>query len=155
MKRSCDGETKLNKYVEFDKEAWFNAAKIGDTETIGGWIAQTRPQKIVNTQDKYGWTALMYASRWGCLGVAKVLLKNEADVNIQTKWGDTALMIASNNCYLDVVKVLLENGADVNIKDEDGGTALTYTSYPNVVKALQSWRSFLPEFSIFYKRSWK
>lgn len=51
----------------------------------------------VNTQDKDGWTALMYAVRYGRQDIANALLQTGADVNVRNKDGKTALDLAEKN----------------------------------------------------------
>src|ERR1039458_1259155 len=87
----------------------------------------------VNAKNNKGDTALMAASHYGILELAKLrlaqaLLANGADVNAKNKKGDTALMVASWYGNLDLAKLLLTNGADVNATSEDGTTALIQTS---------------------------
>ena len=151
MKRGRDGEIISN------KEKLFQAAEDGDIISIET-IIKTNPQLDINIQNEHGWTALMIASYHGNLDVVKVLVENGADVNIQSNTGLTALMIASHTDHLDVVKLLIEIGADISIQKICGKTALikalTWGNF-DVVKALKNWRSFLPEFTIYYKRIWK
>jgi ankyrin repeat protein len=67
---------------------------------------------------------LIFAAVKGQKDVARVLLKNSADVNANDKYGRTALMMASCNGYKDVVELLIEKGADVNAKDYKGFTVM-------------------------------
>ena len=71
-----------------------------------------------NLKDKYGKTALIWASAAeGHTEVVKVLLEAGADPNLKDEDGITALMGASTGGYTEVVKVLLEAGADPNLKE--------------------------------------
>lgn len=118
----------------------------------------------INAKNKYGRTALMYASGTK-LGLDKVKLlidsggggffsffsKNKGiDINAKDDEGKTALIYATNDYYaigltskskndeLAIVKYLVSKGADVNIKDNDGKTALDYTKYGDVAEFLMS-----------------
>jgi len=94
----------------------------------------------VNTKDKFGRTALMYAACEGDTEFVKTLLAEGADVNAKDKDGVTALMGAAWNGHTEIVKALLAKGADVNIKDKDGRTALRYAilgSHAEIVRLLK------------------
>ena len=83
----------------------------------------------INQQDRYGNTALFYAS-WPAvhLEIFKLLMQKGIGINIQNKDGDTALIWASGKRSFEVVKLLVEAGADINIRDRNGETALMRAS---------------------------
>jgi len=96
----------------------------------------------INAKNNYGWTALMWASKYGYKDVVKLLIKAGADINAKTYSGWTALISASGNGHIDVVELLLQTGADVNAKDNYGWTALTRASQKgqrDVVKLLKQY----------------
>ena len=65
----------------------------------------------LNTVD-YNWrTALMIASRDGCLEIVKLLIQYKVDINYKNNWGMTALDWAKREKKSDIIKLLLENGA--------------------------------------------
>jgi ankyrin repeat protein len=69
-------------------------------------------------------TPLMYAAIIGNSEIAKILIKNGADVNAKDFRDNTALSYATGNINLEIVKILIENGADVNpigLITRDGG----------------------------------
>lgn len=84
--------------------------------------------KSVNAVDANGWTALMYASRYGNVDMVNRLLTAGAKVNIINKNGETVLMIASQSGNNDIVKLLISKGAPVNAVDMKGRTALIFAS---------------------------
>jgi len=100
-----------------------------------------------NTQDFYGYTALMRASRYSntdsSLETVQVLLKAGADPNLQNSDRCTALIYASRfsntDSSLETVQVLLKAGADPNLQDSDGWTAIIYASmYSNTDSSLET-----------------
>ena len=65
----------------------------------------------VNHQNKFGKTALMFASLGERLDVVRELIKAGADVNLQDNRGWTALGYAYYRGHLEIVEVLIEAGA--------------------------------------------
>lgn len=53
--------------------------------------------------------------------VAKLLLKNDADINSVDVDGKTALMIAVINGHQQLVELLLRNEADIKVKNAVSG----------------------------------
>jgi ankyrin repeat protein len=84
------------------------------------WLSSSPRKAKVNAAMKWGWTALMIASRGGHLHVVKALLANGPPMQMPRRsWakpllGKAALMMASEEGHLDVAQALLANGADVN-----------------------------------------
>lgn len=77
-----------------------------------------------NEVDKvYGWTSLHIAARDGKVGLAKVLLKHNADPNSRDSVGQTPLHRAAFWGKLDICRLLLENGADFTAMDNMMQTA--------------------------------
>lgn len=72
----------------------------------------------VNLADKYGWTALFYASYFGHLDCSKLLLSFEANLHLKDLDKMSCLIWASGRGHLEVVELLLQRGASVN--DTDG-----------------------------------
>ena len=93
----------------------------------------------VNTQDKYGETALHLAAANGHLNIVNTLLDNGSDINAQNKHGETALHLAAANGHLNIVNTLLDNGSDINAQNKHGDTALhlaTANEHLDVVNTL-------------------
>lgn len=79
----------------------------------------------VNCVDGGGWTALHWASNYGYLNIASLLLLNNADVNSKIKYGRTPLHWACGAGRLDVAELLLlANNANINAIDGRGNTPL-------------------------------
>jgi len=65
----------------------------------------------VNTSDRNGTTALMFAAL-RATPIVRLLLAQGADLNMQRKvFGVTALMLAAANHQVDIVQILVEAGA--------------------------------------------
>ena len=80
----------------------------------------------INSINKCGNTALIYASRHGYYDIVKELLKYKADYNIQGEYGTTALMWASRHSRMDIVKLLLEYDQNYYLSDNNNMTALKW-----------------------------
>ncbi|MGY6517192.1 MAG: ankyrin repeat domain-containing protein [Lysobacteraceae bacterium] len=97
----------------------------------------------VNSVDKFGNSALMFAACGGRVEATKFLLASGADVNASAMNGETALVRCSrlvcewsafkesnrrttNKNKDEVIKVLLKAGADANLADAEGNTALMW-----------------------------
>ncbi|GKT83833.1 NACHT and ankyrin domain-containing protein [Colletotrichum tofieldiae] len=82
----------------------------------------------IHTQDKYGRTALIWASLRGYEAVAQLLIEKGADIHTQDKDGQTALLWASQNRHEAVAELLIEKGADIHTQEKYGRTALIWAS---------------------------
>ena len=71
-----------------------------------------------------GMTALMFASREGCLECVKAMVEKGAKIDLADPEGVTPLIWAVWNTRFDVAKYLIENGANVNRWDWWGRTPL-------------------------------
>ncbi|MXZ01832.1 hypothetical protein F4Y93_14760 [Candidatus Poribacteria bacterium] len=60
----------------------------------------------VNTQNRTGETALMYAAWRGYTDIVALLLENRADVNLKNGHGETALTLAESKGHSEIVKML-------------------------------------------------
>jgi len=83
--------------------------------------------------DEGGYTALMYAVRFGTVDEVKGLISAGSDVNAKDNNGWTALLMASSSGTYDwtdinILEALISAGADVNAKTEYGYTALGFAS---------------------------
>ncbi len=80
----------------------------------------------VDSRDRNGNTALIWAASNGeDGGVGKLLMLN-ADSNAVNNFGQTALMVAAANGHLGAVRILLEYLAKAYLKDTKGKTAFDY-----------------------------
>jgi ankyrin repeat protein len=74
----------------------------------------------IDTQDKYGETALMYASYSQKKEIVKKLIDFGANVNHKDKQGCTALLDASGRSNTEIIEILINAGADVNHQNKYG-----------------------------------
>ena len=91
-----------------------DAAMVGDEKVVWNLINEGVD---VNSKDRTGKTALIWAARYGHAKVAKILLEN-SDINVKEKDedGTTALILAAMYGHENVTRLLLENLANVNAK---------------------------------------
>ena len=61
---------------------------------------------IVNTQNRTGETALMYAAWRGHSQIVQLLLEYRADVTLKNSQGDTALTLAESKEHLEIIQML-------------------------------------------------
>ena len=82
-----------------------------------------------------GMTAMLFASREGCLDCVKALVEKGAKVDLPDPEGVTPLISAVFNAHFDVAKYLIEQGANVNRWDWWGRTplylAVDYNTLPH------------------------
>jgi len=102
-----------------NEDPFITAARRGHTNNVKQRIKKN--PTIVNIQDSYGETALMYAVLEKFPFVVDELIDGKADVNIQNNDGITALFLTTT---LTIINKLLNAGADVNIKNKEGDTAI-------------------------------
>ena len=90
----------------------------------------TNPTYDLNLHsDDRQYTPLSLSSSRGHMAVAKLLLKQGADVNAADSKRWTPLLWASYEGHIELAKLLFEQGADVNAADSDGWTPLLWASY--------------------------
>lgn len=68
--------------------------------------------------------------------IAKMLIKNGANVNAKNSYNDTPLHVAAENGYDDIVNLLIENGANVNAKNNDNMTPLDVADNKKIAESL-------------------
>lgn len=100
LNSACDDSEKPNVYKE-----WFQAARNGDLETV----QKVSSQVDINTQEKYGRTALIWAACDGQEAITTFLLSLPGiNVDLQDTDGNTALIAAVRQNNINIVKLLLQ-----------------------------------------------
>jgi ankyrin repeat protein len=89
----------------------FDAAREGNTELLGGYLAAGVPATLTNDA---GDTLLMLAAYHGHAGTVGVILAHGADPNTANDRGQTPLAGAVFKGYPAVVQALVEAGADAD-----------------------------------------
>lgn len=101
-----------------------NKAEVDARSTVNDWGNQITSEPRAQYRPAGGLTALLYATRSGCLECARLLLKAGADINRPTPEGVTPLMNAIDNNGYEIANLLLDQGANPHISDWWGRTAL-------------------------------
>lgn len=106
-----------------DKRTFYDVATLGSLEEVKAWIK--KDPSVVNSRDKYGFTALHGVVGEDSPEIARLLIKSGADVNSKNEDGIQPLHVAGNP---EMVEILLDAGADLNGTDKDGSTPLIVQS---------------------------
>jgi ankyrin repeat protein len=102
----------------------FEAASIGDTETISQLLDKT--PDFLNSFSPDGFTALGLASFFGHVSLVNLLLDKGAKPNIASnnQFKVAPIHSACAISHFDIAKLLIEHGADVTAKQMQGVTPL-------------------------------
>lgn len=87
-------------------------------------LVTSEPRAQFGTRYAGGLTALLYATRSGCLRCAQTLVKAGADIEKPNPDGVTPLINALDNSRFDVANFLLDQGANPHTWDMHGRTAI-------------------------------
>ena len=80
--------------------------------------------KLIDMTDKFGDTALIFATKENCYEIVIKLLEHGADVNAKDKTGVTPLPLAVLKGHDEIAIILIDAGADVTAKNKMGITPL-------------------------------
>jgi ankyrin repeat protein len=113
--------------VDAKTEALFLALGRGDVAAAATLIEQGAD---VNAKSSTGWTPLMFASLFGWVELAKMMLDRGADPNAETFGSNeisstTVLLLAIGNSRVETIRLLLQRGVNVNATNSVGRTALS------------------------------
>ncbi|XP_026804314.1 ankyrin repeat, SAM and basic leucine zipper domain-containing protein 1-like isoform X1 [Rhopalosiphum maidis] len=91
----------------------------------------------INSKDRTGLTALMYACSNGWLKLVEFLVDHGADIEMKdNQSGETALFFAVRNNHVNIVKFLLSKGADKDVTDKKCQTVFRIAENKNMVDIL-------------------
>jgi len=79
---------------------------------------------IINESNKYGYTPLIYASKYNNFKAMKYLIEHGADINAKNNFDYSSLIYLSQHGNLEGVKYLVENGANIDDSERSGETSL-------------------------------
>jgi ankyrin len=109
---------------EMVKELIRRGAEVDLRSHVNQWPREVTAEPRIQWRPAGGLTALLYASRQGCLECVKYLVEAGANPNLADPKGVTPLIMAATNFNFDVAAYLLRNGADPNKWDWWGRTPL-------------------------------
>ncbi|MEP7243084.1 MAG: ankyrin repeat domain-containing protein [Gammaproteobacteria bacterium] len=109
---------------EMLKELIRSGAQLDARSQTNEWAREVSAEPRIQWRPAGGLTALLYASRQGCLACAELLVEAGADVNLADPKGLTPLIMATTNFNFDVAAYLLRKGANPNKWDYWGRTPL-------------------------------
>ena len=105
---SCATTPKTNEGRDVNQIVFFLSVMSGDYSQVKNSIKEGAD---VNVRNRWGETALLWASYVGHTEVVELLIEKGADINVLDNNGYTALMWASKKGHTEVVKLLKEAGA--------------------------------------------
>lgn len=109
-----------------------HAASNGDHVKVGNMLKNVRSYLDPDQQDEDGTTPLIYATCFGHVDVAFLLLEAGAQVDAQDRYGWSPLMWATNNNHEKIVQMLLDKGASSETKSARGRTVHDFIAPENI-----------------------
>jgi ankyrin repeat protein len=101
-----------------------NHADVKVRARYDDWPRQMTSEPRAQFRPTGGLTALLYATRSGCLRCAQAIVKAGADINQPNPDGITPLINALDNKSFDVAMFLLDKGANPHVWDMTGRTPI-------------------------------
>ena len=101
-----------------------HGAKPDTRALLNHWARMVTAEPRAQQREVGGLTALLYATRQGCLECVKLLVEKHADINLPDPEGITPLLMAVQNFHFDVGGYLVSKKANVNTWDWWGRTPL-------------------------------
>jgi ankyrin repeat protein len=106
------------------RELLSHGADVNARSNLEKWERQTTAEPREKWLPLGSMTALLFASREGCVECARLLLEGGAGIDAADPDGITPLISALINGHYDMAGLLVEKGADVNLFDKSGRTPL-------------------------------
>lgn len=112
--------TDVNIFDTTGKTPLMQAASLSDNESVVKFLLDAGAR--VNDTDRWNYSSLMYASKYGNPKISELLLNRGADMEIKGTDGETAIILASENGDAKVVQKLVSRGVNADAKDSLGNT---------------------------------
>ena len=117
-------------------------------KTAQGEISLEEADKSKFMEDSMQLTPLHWASYYGQLSAAELLIKAGADVNRVGEDYISCLQLAASNGFSEITRLLLQNGAKINHMDIQGNTALMFASALNHPHTCNELIKFMPDITL-------
>jgi uncharacterized protein len=101
-----------------------SGAHVDARGKVRDWARKVTSEPREKKMDRGGFTAMLYATREGCVPCVKELLAGGADIDLADPQGATPLVLAILNQRFDTAKLLIESGANIHIWDFFGVSPL-------------------------------
>lgn len=119
---------------------FYKSVKYGLNDKVKYLLTKSKSKININMKDNFGYTALMYASKYSNHSGSKMfdnLINKGADVNARNKFDETALMLAvkrsNSTSNISTINKLINNCENINDKDIHGNTALMLAISKNTI----------------------
>lgn len=113
---------------------FFSAVEADDAAQVQNALSAGIP---VDTRDDRGRTALLIATYYNSIKVAKLLITAGANVNAIDDQGDSPYLYAGAEGRLEILKMTVASGADLNSLNRYGGTALIPAAHHGHVETVR------------------